>query len=910
MKIRLMLILLFGCMSVFAQQQATIMGVISELNANNLPLPFANVEDSGGIAGVVSDEDGRYVLNLPPGEHVLKFSYVGYNPTEKRVTLSAGDTLELDLELASDALVLDAVVITTTQNRERETALLIEQKNAVHIKQVIGAQEMSRKGVSDAEGAVTKVTGVSKQQGSKNVFVRGLGDRYNSTTMNGLPLPSEDPEYKNISLDFFSTDIIQSVDVNKTFGSDIFGDVGGANINITSKELSKNKALEIGVSSGFNTRTIHKSNFRGLDGGNWFGSVANSTPPITNLSQYSFDNSLNTTTKSAPAASSITAAGGYKFPLFDGNLSMFFVGNFSNSHKFQSGNIRQTTSVGTLYQEQSFEKYVYNVTQTALGNFKYRFSNNNTIALNLLYIHNNTQDVSEYLGMDDPQEENDLSFLRRQQMNDNTLFVTQLLSDIKINERANLELATSLNTVNGNEPDRRSNTFLYRFGNYIPSTNSAGENERYFSELSENDFNAKAVISYDLKPQENGNHKVSFGYNYRNTARDFEATIYNHRFMPPYLPQVDILDVNAIFNQQNLNDGIFQLQTGNGTASNPKVFNPFFYEGDRVIHAALANIVYDFSSKLTASAGMRFEKVDQKIAYDTNIASSATNGLSKIDKSYLLPNINAKYALTEKSNLRTAASLSYTLPQFKEVAPFKYQDVSFSSQGNPDLVPSQTVNVDFKYEFYPKNDELVAVTAFYKNIKNPIARSEIPSGGNTLTYLNVGGEAQVYGIELELRKSLIAIENSDNNHGKNVSVGANFSYLYSNQKLESTLPQFTNTSEALQGAAPILANADVTYKTTNANFDLTSTLVVNYFSDRIFSIGTRGFENVVESGIPTLDFITQTSIGKNLGLNIKLRNILDPEFTLTRESNGAAPSTTLSEFKRGIDVSLGLSYTF
>src|SRR5690606_24000814 len=109
----------------------------------------------------------------------------------------------------------------------------------------IGSQELTRKGVSDAEGALTKMSGVTKSASGANVFVRGLGDRYNSTTLNGLALPSEDPLNKNISLDFFGTDIIQSIGVNKTFNPILGGDVAGADIDIVSKELTEDAFLEI-----------------------------------------------------------------------------------------------------------------------------------------------------------------------------------------------------------------------------------------------------------------------------------------------------------------------------------------------------------------------------------------------------------------------------------------------------------------------------------------------------------------------------------------------------------------------------------------------------------------------------------------------------------------------------------------
>ena len=908
MKIRFLIIFLWiGLVS--NAQNGTITGTITDKEMNNEPLPFGNAVIKGTTTGVTTDEFGKYSISIAPGNYILQLSFVGYETVEENVTVVAGETVVVDRALGSGGYTLEDVVIQTQQNRERETALLLDQKNAIEIKQAIGAQEMSRKGVSDAEGAVTKITGVSKQEGEKNVFVRGLGDRYNSTTMNGMPLPSEDPEYKNIALDFFTSDVIKSIGVNKTFGSEIYGDVGGANIDILSKEMTGNSGIEIGISSGFNSQAIGKKNFLTMDGGNWFGTVRNPNSGITDLNRYSFRNSLDPGTQSVQLNSSLTASAGRKFEFGGGDLSMYIVGNISNGFSYREGNIKQTTSIGTVFQDQDFEKYVYNVSQTLMGNFKYRFSNRNTLALNTLYIHDNTQDVSEYEGMNDPQEDGDLEFLRRQQQNNNRLFVTQLLSEIRFSDRLKLDLGGAFNNVSGNEPDRRSNVFLYRFGNYIPSTNSAGENERYFSELNENDFAAKAVMSYSLSKDQSTKSKIDFGYNFRNTQREFDAIIYNHRFLPPYLPEVDIHNVDAIFNQQQLDNNVFELQTGNGTAASPTVFDPFFYNGDRTIHAGLGSITYEFSPKFTAVAGARFEKILQEVAYDTNIASSLTNGISKIDKTYLLPNFNLKYNLTDNSILRAAGSMSYTMPQFKEVAPFKYQDVSFSSQGNPELVPSENLNADLKWEYYPKSDEIIAVTGFYKVIKNPIARSEIPSGGNTLTYLNVGGEARVFGVELEVRKNLFKTA-AENENQTVLAMGANVSYLNSEQQLENTLPQFTNSADELQGASPLLANADLTFQKSTGTYSVTSSVVFNYFSDRIFSIGTRGFENVVEKGVPTLDFVTQSTLGKNFGISLKVKNLLNPDFTLTRESNGAADAVTLSEYKRGIDVSLGLSYKF
>lgn len=910
MKIKLLFITLLLSTLGFAQK-GTISGVITDKDLNNETLPFANITVKGTTTAVQTNIDGKYSIDLKPGNYILVYSFLGYESQEENVTLSAGENKKINKALSSGSVTLEDVVIESVQSREKETALLLEQKNAVEIKQSIGAQELSRKGVSDAEGAVTKVTGISKQEGERNVFVRGLGDRYNSTTLNGLPLPSENPQFKNITLDFFTSDIIKSVGVNKTFSSEIYGDVGGANIDILSKELSGNQGFEIGMSTGANTQTLDKDFLR-IDGSTWYG-YTDKNSNVNNLSNYSFKNSLNTDKQSLQLNSGLAFSGGRKFDIGDNTLSVYLVGTISNKYNYREGNIKQTTSTGTVFLDQDFEKYVYNVSQTLMGNFKYKFGNKNSISLNTLYIHDNTQDIGEYFGLNGGEQEGDMEFLRRQQTNDNNLLVNQLLSEIRITDRIDLKAGVAFNMTNGNEPDRRSNNFLFRNGSFQPSTNSAGENERYFSELKENDYAGNAVFSYKLSKDDETRSKIDFGYNFRNTKRDFSALIFNHRYLPPYLTEVDIYDVDAIFNQDNLNNGVFQLQTGRGTASNPRAFVPFTYNGEKTIHAGLASLTYEFNPNFTAVIGARFEKVLQEVEYDTNIANSTTDGIAKIDESYILPNLNIKYNLSDNSIIRAAGSMSYTLPQFIEVAPFKYQDISYSIQGNPNLLPSENYNFDLKWEYYLESDEIIALTGFYKHIDNPIARSEIPSGGNTLTFLNVGGQATVTGLELEIKKNIFKIETPETNKETALAFGLNISYLNSKQDLDNPLPQFTNAGEGdeLQGASPLLGNADITFRKSNDNYSWTSSLVMNYFSDRIFSIGTRGYENIIEKGIPTLDFVTQTSLGKNFGISLKAKNLLNPDFKLTRESAGnSSEDIVLSSYKRGIDISLGLTYKF
>lgn len=102
--------------------------------------------------------------------------------------------------------------------------------------------------------------------------------------------------------------------------------------------------------------------------------------------------------------------------------------------------------------------------------------------------------------------------------------------------------------------------------------------------------------------------------------------------------------------------------------------------------------------------------------------------------------------------MRLGLSKTYTLPQSKEISPYRYVGVNFKSQGNANLKPSDNYNIDLKWDFNPTSTELISVTAFYKMIKNPISRIETPSAGGFLSYENVADQATVTGIELEIRK--------------------------------------------------------------------------------------------------------------------------------------------------------------
>ncbi|WP_158250389.1 TonB-dependent receptor domain-containing protein [Aquimarina sp. I32.4] len=489
-----------------------------------------------------------------------------------------------------------------------------------------------------------------------------------------------------------------------------------------------------------------------------------------------------------------------------------------------------------------------------------------------------------------------------------------------ITDKLTLDFGGSFSNAKSDEPDRRQNTFLQIDDEYRTTTGSAGLNHRFFSKLNEDDIAGKTILTYDLNTSDSDDQKkantIELGINYRKTERQFDFIQYSTNFESQIL--VDKNNIDALFNQQSIDTNIFSLVTDRGRAGNSNALTPFFYTADRTIFSPFGSTTLSLVENLTLNLGVRLDNVEQIVDYDTELISSISNPASgptgKIEENYILPSMSIKYNLSENSILRLAGSKTYTLPQFIEVAPFLYEDVNFSRFGNPLLQPSDDYNVDLKYEWYPTSGEIIAITGFFKYIDYPINTIEVNSAGNDISFVNTP-EATAFGVELEIRKDVFNKEAREGANGSHkLTTGLNVSYLNTKQTLEDVdtdelTVRFTNKEDNLSGASDLLINADLTYTINREKYDFLSSLVFNYFSDRIFTIGVAGRENIVETGIPTLDFINKLKLGKHFGISISAKNILDPKFTLTQDTT-AGETIDLTSYKKGINISAGISYKF
>lgn len=617
--------------------------------------------------------------------------------------------------------------------------------------------------------------------------------------------------------------------------------------------------------------------------------------------------------------SNFSITGGKSFTVAGNPLKVFVVGAMTSEYFYIKGEANQTNELGEPRQLLKYNRSEYQASQFALANAKYTFgkSNSNYIAYNTLYIHDNKQSVVNYRGfsisgVDDISAPNAFdNLIRRQQTNNNVLLVNQLISEINLSDRLALDVRTSFNLVRGDEPDRRQNSWIGDGNgeNYVPNTNSPAYNHRFFSTLKENEMAAIVSGTYKINEEKT---KLTVGYSFRNTARDFEYVQFNFDNSGPN--PVDPNDPDAYYNQESLDNGDLQLETSRGTGSDALI--PFYYTADRQIHAGFANFVHEFSSKFSINAGVRLESINQKVIWSTgaDIIRPGIPGDNTVDRNnlYVLPSVNAKYTLSENDQLRFASSMTYTYPQFKEVAPFLYEDPRANVFGNTALEPSKNINFDLKYEHYFTQNGLIAVTGFYKHIQNAINMVQASSAALEYSYVNTG-DADVMGAEVEFKNDLINFGKIANRQSV-LSAGINVSYLYATQGLRNRtsegvqfLPNAKSTG--LEGASPWLVTGDLTY--TNASErgrKLTASAIFNYFSTRIGSLGAATIENVNERAIPTLDFVTRYELNHHFTVNLSVKNILNPEYKLDREVSSTGNFDTISSYRRGVTSSIGLSY--
>ena len=892
---KVLFFILFLTLSAMTVVAGTIKGTVTDKQTRE-PLTGATIQIAGTTQGTVADVDGNYSLDVNNGIYTLAIKYVGYKDIIINNVKAGKSDLILNFELESDAQALGEVSVVARKNLEGERALQMERRKATLAIENLGSKEMSLKGISNVEEGVKKITGISVTDAGQ-LIVRGLGDRYSTTTLNGLPIASPNPDNKLIPLDLFPSSTVQNITVSKVYNAEAFADYSGAHIDINTKENITEDFFNIGFNTGGKFNTLGKDSYRMNRNGSLFRTSGVDQAAL-NMPLSEFDNYVKTrnifdtsfAVKKKSSLPDFSGNLGFGKNIGIGNQTLSILASASAGNSFQNMDnafYKTLEATGSVQDNFAYDSYAQELKLAALGHIGYTLRRHDRIGYTFFYARNATDTYQRREGIDAEDHEltgsNNITHIYSLQNH-------QLDGVHSFGGREQWELTWggSYSKTGSEEPDRRQVM-------YIKNDNGAlslfklnrQETMRYFGSLDEEEWNGNLAMRWKW----NENNFLKLGVNYKNKSRDYKATrfYYNLNKIDPVI--TDIYDTDGFLNQENIADGNVVVQ---------RVMQPkdSYRAGNEIYSGYLLTDFYPVPS-LLVNLGVRYEISRQWVDYATDGGDWYAERRN-LDKNDLFPTLNLKYTVNDANSIRFSASRTVTRPSFIEMAPFLYQESYGSAQirGNNELQNGYNYNFDLRYEHFGKNGDMISLTAYFKYLDSPIERIQALQGGATLHSFQNADNGMAGGMEVELRKQLM----------KDLRLGANISYMYTNVKLPEG-GAYTNKERPLQGASPILANADLTYSPRfGEERQLNLALLYNLQGSRIHAVGVSKLGDIKQQTLHTLNFSAGYDINNHFSLKLLVNDLLNRAVIFKQEVPSTGEEVEVERYKKGANFEIGFSY--
>ena len=939
-KIHSLLILLFLPLGSLIAQTGTVAGNIIDGEFVE-PMAFANVLVKGTTIGTTSDFDGKYQLDLEPGTYTIVFSFVGYATQEiSEVVVKANQVYVLDVTLSTNSL--DAIVITTSAKRNTETSVLNLQKKSVVVLDGLSAQSIKSTGASNLANAVKNIPGVSIE-GGKYVYVRGLGDRYTKSILNGIDIPGLDPDRNTIQMDLFPTNILDNVIVLKSPSAQYPADFTGGIVDIVTKDFPTKPEYTFSLGTGYNpdmhfnkkylTYTGSKTDILGFDNGKRDLPINRYQPIPGTFENKLLLNSLTSRFQSELMAKQETSNANFDFGFTLGNQYAIGDNNIGYQASFSYKN--ETT----FYENRKDGAYVKNNSDPSINDLNFVLDSNgsegiNNVILNgmlglvyktetskfkvnLLHIQNGESTAGTYdqiISQDavggglEPLYKNALTYTERS--------VTNLLLNgshrLSNDENAfNLEWKFSPTFSKVMDKNHRITPLQQSGeGDYFISPSASTFPLQLWRNLIEENWAAK--IDFDKTIELFGKPaKIKFGGAYTYKFRDFSIDDYTFNISGD-----DSFIADGNVDNLLASENVWNPTTDSGTHL---VFGDQFnpndaYEGEHNIGATYFSAEFNFTEKLKTVLGIRTEFF--KSYYTGQDNSIVYNSELILDEFDFFPSANLIYTLSDNSNLRSSYSRTTARPSFKEASVAQIFDPITSRLfiGNIDLAPTYVNNFDLRYEHFAESGQMYAVSGFYKDFTDPIEQAFFLQAPTQLTVDNLGS-AQVYGVELEIRQRLGFISEDL----RNLKFNANMSFIkseltmsddeFQSRTLAARDGEHINRKRDLQGQAPFLLNFGLNYN--DSEKGLQTGLFFNVQGKTLEVVGIGLVPDVYTQPFESLNFTFNKAFGENKrsSIDFKVSNILGSN----RESVYKSFNTQNKIYSLrspGTEFSLGYSFKF
>ena len=929
------LIILFYIPQLSLSQEGILRGVLKDKSTQE-GLPFANIIIKEIGTGTTTDFEGNYSLKVKNGIYSVEFSYVGYESVlVTDVTITEGTVFPLSVSLEYESELLENVVVTAEVIANSESALLSVQRKSPNLLDGISAENFKKIGDSNVAEAIKRVPGVSIQ-GGKYVFVRGLGDRYTKTILNGLDIPGLDPDRNTLQMDIFPTNLIKNIVILKSSSADLPADFTGGIVNIEIKDFPEEKEFNISVSGTYNPSMHFKGNFPYYDGSqtDWLGfdngmreipidrrivipQTVDQDPSLTSITD-SFDPNLASKIGNSSMNFGLGITYGNQYNLKSGN-TVGLIGSFNikNDYTFYenfenhwmrkdvdpnvSELIRDRYQIGSLGRREAFMSGLLGLAfKTDRSKFK----------VNLMHLQNGESRAGsffqEYLW------ENSVELFK-----DNLEYTQRQISNVLLegkhtNTPGNLmvewKISPTLSKVT--DPDLRLTPFRWDEQKYTIEPSESGDPTRIWRYLDEYNLTGKVDITktYSLFSRKS---KFKIGSSYTFKERDFE--ILNYRV---YIRKEYLYNWSGNPDEILYDDNLWTIDSGQGSYINGN------YEISNTYNAIQSNLSlylsneFSFAEKIKSIIGLRAENYDLYYTGQTqqgDIIYDNENILSEID---FFPSINFIYSLKDMSNLRFSLSKTIARPSFKERSIAQIFDPVTSTTfiGNIDILPTKILNYDLRWELFQENAQMYAFSLFYKNFTNPIELVVYNGASpNDYTPKNVD-EAKVYGLELELRKNLEFISE----YLSNLKLTFNTSIIRSEEVMDekeyegriksARIGETVDRKRELQGQSPYLINLGLSYN--SINNDLEASLNFNVQGKTLQIVGVNYVPDVYTEPFNSLNFNLNYRFGvtDNLKLGLGIRNLLDEKVESYYYTNDIRSIYSSLSPRREFKLSFGISF--
>ena len=859
----------------------------------------AGVQVVGTAIGVLSGVDGRYlVANAPAGTVTLLVKRIGY--AQKQVTgifLDAGKTVEQNISMSSAAVTLTASVVTAQAERGTVAEATDQQKSSISVVSTITAEQIAKSPDGDAAQTVKRVSGVTVQDG-KYVFVRGLGERYTTSSLNGARVPSPEPERRVVPLDMFPSGLLQTITTTKTFTPDQQGDFSGALVDIKTKEFPARRTGTLQLGSGYASGATGLSHFTATGvGGERFAMVnhdrdipavlrsikdfqrLNLTQADMNLLAGSFRNSWTPTSGTGrPLMNGSASFGGNDPVLFGHRLGYLISGSMSSNTDVKTDQVRALADRGAIKGETiELDKFTgqtvsQGVLWGGLANLSTYFGTGSRISFNGLYNRGADNDARVETGS--LTSDGIQAKITRMQYVERAVYSGQLAGEHQITAAQRFDWAATSSGVRRYEPDRSE--FVQAIERDTPTSpevlrwvnGGSGGAVRTFSDLRETNHEYRATYQLDFGPAIS-QRSIKFGGLYRSTSRDAQSLSFA-------IAARGLNNADRALSPEQIFDGRFGTATSNIFSVGPLSQGGSYQARDNIL-AGFAMIETPIGQHIRLIGGARYESDELEVDAFSTLGDPVRTFKLWND---ILPSLAVNIKLSETQQFRVSASRTLARPEYRELSPIITRDVvgGENVQGNEGLLRTNVDNLDLRWELYPRQGEVISIALFAKQFHSPIERVYgAGSGGTSFVFYTNAESADNYGVELELRKDLDAF----GRFFTPFTFFTNATVMQSQIHLAaSTQAAATNLNRRMVGQAPYVLNTGLTYSSRNGAS--TATVLFNRVGERLTAAGGSPLPDVIEQPRNVMDLSLRFSVTPNVTVRSDIKNFLDTPHAITQ----------------------------